>query len=126
MIPATAREIANRRFILEDLTPMPHKEGMRLAPHLKGRELASTPAGQVTQQPLFYACRHYDRETRLCTDFENRPPLCRDFPRYGLPLVKPTSALPYECSFNADVPVELRNRPPAGWQPDLLEGATFE
>lgn len=35
-----------------------------------------------------YKCKKWDEETRLCTDYENRPPMCRTFPydkpcRYG-------------------------------------------
>lgn len=29
-----------------------------------------------------FACRHWDEETRLCTVYEQRPTMCRDFP-YG-------------------------------------------
>jgi Fe-S-cluster containining protein len=31
-----------------------------------------------------YMCKHWDEETRLCNDYENRPPMCRTFP-YGKP-----------------------------------------
>jgi Fe-S-cluster containining protein len=27
-----------------------------------------------------YTCRHFDDETRLCTIYEQRPEMCRDFP----------------------------------------------
>lgn len=35
-----------------------------------------------------FMCKKWDEETRLCTDYENRPDMCRDFPygkscRYG-------------------------------------------
>lgn len=29
-----------------------------------------------------YTCRHWDEDTRLCTIYEDRPNMCRDFP-YG-------------------------------------------
>lgn len=123
--PISGDELADRLFILNDLTPLSTKEGLRLAPYLKGRVLSSTANGGAVMAPKFYSCRHYDSATRLCTNYENRPPVCREHPRYGLDRVQPNTALPFECSFNEDVPVELRNRPPAGWRPDLLEGATF-
>ena len=27
-----------------------------------------------------FTCRHWDEDTRLCTDYENRPEMCRDYP----------------------------------------------
>lgn len=30
----------------------------------------------------WYTCRHWNKETRLCMEYESRPGLCRDFP-YG-------------------------------------------
>jgi Fe-S-cluster containining protein len=30
-----------------------------------------------------YTCKHFDRETRLCGNYDNRPHMCRDFPGYG-------------------------------------------
>lgn len=123
-LPTTRDEAADRRFILEDLTPIPFKVGMQQSPHLQGRTLASTADGDQVH-PNFFSCRHFDTATRLCMNYENRPPVCREFPRYGRPAVSPKMALPFECAFNDDVPVEFRNRPPAGWTPDLLEDATF-
>jgi len=32
----------------------------------------------------WYACRHWDEETRLCSIYDRRPMICRDFP-YGDP-----------------------------------------
>jgi Fe-S-cluster containining protein len=32
----------------------------------------------------WYTCRHWDEDTRLCTVYEQRPMLCRDYP-YGRP-----------------------------------------
>jgi Fe-S-cluster containining protein len=32
----------------------------------------------------YFACRHWDEETRLCGNYENRPEMCRAFP-YGKP-----------------------------------------
>lgn len=32
-----------------------------------------------TREP-FYRCRHFDAATRLCTVYERRPNMCRDYP----------------------------------------------
>lgn len=32
----------------------------------------------------WYTCRHWDESTMLCTAYEDRPPMCREFP-YGKP-----------------------------------------
>lgn len=28
----------------------------------------------------FYGCKHYNKETRKCMDYENRPKMCRNYP----------------------------------------------
>lgn len=28
----------------------------------------------------FFTCRHWDEETKLCGDYENRPAMCREYP----------------------------------------------
>lgn len=62
-----------------------------------------------------YTCPHFDAEARTCTDYANRPPVCRDFPWYGQP---PGSRMPgavsKRCTYWADVPAEQR---PADWAP---------
>lgn len=62
----------------------------------------------------FYNCRWFDRDTRSCTNYDDRPPMCRDYPHYGH-APNPAKALPVCCSFRADVgqpvadiPVQLR------------------
>lgn len=125
-LPTSRDEADDRRFILEDLTPIPFKIGMAASPHLKNRTLASTANGGLAVQPNFYSCRHYDTATRTCTNYEHRPPVCRGFPRYDLAAIPSNMALPFECTYNEDIPIRLRNRPPEGWKPDLLEGTTFE
>jgi Fe-S-cluster containining protein len=38
-------------------------------------------------------CRHWDRETRLCTVYDQRPSMCREYPYYA-------SDCDYECGFS--------------------------
>jgi len=28
----------------------------------------------------YFKCKHWDEETKLCNDYENRPVMCRDYP----------------------------------------------
>lgn len=30
-----------------------------------------------------FTCRHWDEDSRLCTIYEDRPPMCRDYPNHG-------------------------------------------
>ena len=47
-----------------------------------------------------YTCRHFDERTRLCTIYEERPQMCRDYP-YGR-----AGGCEYQCGFR--VPVSTR------------------
>ena len=44
-----------------------------------------------------YTCKHFDSETNNCTDYENRPEMCRNYP-YGDPCGFE------ECEWNPDSP----------------------
>jgi Fe-S-cluster containining protein len=35
------------------------------------------------EQGLLYTCRHWDEESRLCTVYEDRPQMCREYPYAG-------------------------------------------
>lgn len=45
------------------------------------------PAWQEKQRGDYggwwYTCKHYDRESRNCTIYEQRPAVCREYPSYG-------------------------------------------
>jgi len=47
-----------------------------------------------------FTCRHWDEDTRLCTIYEERPMMCREFP-YGK-----------DCPFGCDCKA---GEPPGGW-----------
>lgn len=42
------------------------------------------PVFDESDEGFLYKCKNWDEETRLCTIYEDRPPMCRDFP-YGKP-----------------------------------------
>lgn len=107
-----------RAWIEHDLTPMPQREAREKAPHLfpdptSPRQPRNMDDGSPRLFPNVFRCRHFNTETRLCDNWENRPPTCRDFPRYGLPRVPLQAVLPNECEYRRDqgaVPVILRPR----------------
>lgn len=107
-----------RRWVLEDLTPMPGREARAKAPQLfTGRQMFQAD-GTPILFPMVYRCRHLDPDTKLCTNYADRPDQCRDFPRYGDPLVRPDAVLPATCVYRTDqgltpepVPVTLTTKP---------------
>lgn len=49
-----------------------------------------------------YTCRHWDTETKLCTAYEDRPQMCRDYPYVG------SCSLDCACAHTA--PTEVRTK----------------
>lgn len=51
-----------------------------------------------------FACRFFDKTTRMCTAHDKRPPICQGYPFYDQ---EPTSQmrLPAKCSYWADIPL---------------------
>jgi Fe-S-cluster containining protein len=104
----------NRRWVLEDLTMISRREGLTRSPYVK--KGLTIFADENTGEALwvwsfFYNCKHYDRETKQCRNYENRPPICSGFPWYDQP-PDSTKALPFDCSYRADqgVPVTLMDK----------------
>jgi Fe-S-cluster containining protein len=79
---------------------------------MRGKRHRDVVTGQLSET-FYFRCRHFDRETRRCTDYENRPAMCRDYPWYGGE-PQEAAALPPTCSFRADigeVPVAITRKP---------------
>jgi Fe-S-cluster containining protein len=59
-------------------------------------------------------CPHYSVNRRMCRAYDDRPPICADYPWYeGAPGEKAKDRLQFiECSYWADAPEEER---PKGW-----------
>ncbi len=91
-----------RQWAINDLTRMPVREAMALAPHLRNRALVDAD-GQLAV-PVFYRCRHYDEGTKSCTNYDGRPDVCRDFPWYGQE-PHPAKTLPPGCGYWEDIPL---------------------
>jgi Fe-S-cluster containining protein len=92
-----------RAWVLNDLVPMTRKEALRRQPWLA--EIIAVSTGGAL--PVYFECRHLDRAAMRCSDYDNRPRPCRDYPWDDL-LPKPGVALPPSCAFRADIglPVE--------------------
>lgn len=107
------------RWIRDDLVPMPRREGLAKSPWLTqgGTTMAIIQGEPVMMLSLFYSCRRFDPVERRCTDYDNRPPICRTFPYMddGMPIDAKT--LPHWCGYREDaepVPVELLPRSACG------------
>lgn len=102
-----------RRWLLDDLTPMSRRDVLAREPWLLDANeprLSRSPDGGDLFIPFFYSCRWFDRETRRCTNWEDRPEPCRAYP-WGDGPPDHTAALPPTCSFRADIgqTVEIRS-----------------
>lgn len=108
------------------LTPLRRKDGLaRVKDYIRAGGFSDMPplrdrlTGKLRFEvgllpSHFYTCDIFDPVTRKCTDYDNRPGVCRDYPWYGSP-PDPNKSLPTMCSYRADaglpvadVPVEWR------------------
>ena len=91
-------------FYREHLTPIRRADGRRMVLDWSPTGFSEMILdGELILLPAFYyRCDRFDRETRQCTDYENRPDVCRGYPWYGTP-PDPNKLLPPTCSYNADV-----------------------
>jgi len=54
------------------------------------------PTGEETSDGMHaYACDRFDAQTRLCTAHDDRPPICRAYPR-------PENLLPLRCGYRSN------------------------
>lgn len=98
---------ADTDFVVNVLRPMRRSDGLQRAAYLSagvtvmGRP--GTPESTVLVWSMFYECPRFDPETRRCTDYANRPPLCREYPWYG-DEPDAAKALPTDCVYREDLP----------------------
>ena len=101
-LPGQIQSAEDRRFVIEDLTPMRRRDGLQRASYLSSGVTVmgspGSPGGALLAWSFFYECRHFDRETRRCLNYENRPPLCRSYPWYD-DGPDPAKALPESCVY---------------------------
>lgn len=74
----------DRNWVLNELTPISRREGLRRTPHFKGggkTVFQFDGAGSPTVAfSLFYECKNLDPVTKMCRVYDDRPSACRDFP----------------------------------------------
>lgn len=61
-------------FLVEMLIPLEPEEAQR-----RHRELMRLHGWIPDEGEPYFTCRHWDPETRLCTIYEQRPQMCRDY-----------------------------------------------
>lgn len=102
---------AELRWLAEHTVPMSQGEGMRRwRSHVGSSATAMFADGSTLA--FFRRCLHFDSETRQCTDYDNRPPMCRNYPWHGA-TPRPNAALPKTCGYWLDVgvtPVAIETR----------------
>jgi Fe-S-cluster containining protein len=83
--------------------------------------------GRVLDNPerRLMTCRHWDETARLCTAYDQRPRMCRDYPYYG---DNGGKACDYGCGFTLDHQAAwdnelLYNGPEAGTPPNIIRGS---
>jgi Fe-S-cluster containining protein len=69
-------DITDGLDILAMIVPLTHEEAIERRARFGGNQLDVDPEAQ------YYRCVHWDEDTRLCRNYENRPGMCRDYP-YG-------------------------------------------
>jgi Fe-S-cluster containining protein len=82
-----------RRYFLEVILGwemITHDEAFKKNPYLKKN-------GQIEKDDYFYKCNKFDEETKKCTDYINRPDVCRNYGREPAEIQLYYSA---KCGFN--------------------------
>ena len=69
--------LVERHFIADMLVPLNLPEAITRWTEL---ELGPIPKWIEHSPQNLYTCRHWDTDTRLCTQYDNRPWLCRAYP----------------------------------------------
>jgi len=72
------------------------------------RRISRTSAARILgRQPnksyFFYVCTIFDPEENVCSDYEDRPRMCKGFPWYGRTPDKDVIANYPNCSYRADL-----------------------
>ena len=67
-------------FCLDMIVPLTRRQAVARA----ARFAYQIPWSRLRRGQGYFTCRHWDEETRLCTVYEQRPAMCRDYP-YGRP-----------------------------------------
>lgn len=104
-----------RQWVLNALTPMGAREAMTLEPHIRRVSFGLDPVTNEPSPVFFFRCAWFDRESRTCTRYDERPSACRDYPWGGVrpEVVGGVNLAPW-CGYRPDqgLPVVIRPRDP--------------
>jgi Fe-S-cluster containining protein len=71
------RRVVDGEFIADMLVPLTDKQAKERADKFGIGAIHPPGKGRA-----FFTCKHWDEDTRLCTAYDKRPSMCRDYP-YG-------------------------------------------
>jgi Fe-S-cluster containining protein len=117
-----------RWWILNVLRPISRREGLALAPwerdvqpmvNVHPRNGQPSFLAPLPWPSSFYRCDWFDPQTRLCTHYDKRPDLCREFPRNNADRVIEGTKLPPMCGYRVDLGQTVEPMPEE-WHPVLL------
>ena len=77
MFRAKGKLRAEAEYALDMLIPLTRRQALA-----RTRRLGYPDPPKYPPEYNLFTCKHWDEETRLCGDYENRPAMCRDYP-YG-------------------------------------------
>jgi len=94
----------SNEFALAHFTQLTIREGYRRAPWFmeaqRGKAAVVFDGERV--EPVFYECDRYDKTTRQCLAYDERPPFCRGYPHFGGEL-RVGQLLPEACEYRRDI-----------------------
>lgn len=93
---------ADAKFIAENWIPISREEAFTINPYLAAKA-KEEHAGQLLNEGHYYTCTKLDKETKLCTVHEERPPICSGYPWYGkMPNIHEV-LYDENCSYKVDI-----------------------
>ena len=78
----TREDVLDGPFIADMVIPLSPKEARERARRFGGARDRTFP---WKLRGHYFACRHWDEESRLCTVYEQRPRMCSGYPYEGAP-----------------------------------------
>ncbi len=81
--PAKGELPRDRAFILDMLVPLTTRQARARHRKLGYGAFPDELETCVKEGYGLFTCRHWDTETRLCTVYDQRPDMCRDYPYRG-------------------------------------------
>lgn len=123
---AIAQELANLEAVeADEAAGYPRAEAWTDRHRVTTRWMAQLESkGERVFGRWAYSCPLLDPESRLCTAHERRPVVCSGFPFYGRPPAEDPAEMSDGCSYQWELPVELRAPLTGGTGVGGIEGPT--